>query len=191
VKYISLDLETTCLVPNPNHILMFSFVLEDTDHPEIHVDNLPHCTGFVQYPNITGSAYALSMNSWILDILSGRSKVTSPYYIFSPEDFEKATRRFMYEAFDGRSATVAGKNVASFDIPFLPQSIQILFKHRVMDIGMACMDLVRDQKVPDLAECKRRCGINTPVAHDAREDALDVIRCFRVLRARAFAERRV
>jgi len=185
VYYVSLDLETTCLTPNPNHILMFSFVLEDTDRPEVPVEELPHFTGFVDQPTITGSAFALSMNSWILDRLSGRSMEPSKYEIYNAENFEKGAVRFLHEAFRGRRGTVAGKNVAGFDLQFLPYTVKGCFKHRVMDIGMACMDLAWDQQVPDLLECKKRCGIDTPVAHDAREDALDVIRCFRVLRARA------
>lgn len=179
MKYCSIDLETTSLIPAPEHVLMFSFIIEDTDHPEIPVEELPHLTGFVWHKTITGQAYALAMNAWILDIISRRVEVDMKHLVYGADEWPARVEEFLYEHIASERLTAAGKNVAGFDMQFLPDQVKQRFKHRVMDIGMACLDFRGDQAVPDLAECKKRCGILTPVAHDAREDALDVIRCFR------------
>jgi oligoribonuclease (3'-5' exoribonuclease) len=61
MKYLSLDLETTCLQPSPKHILQVSMVVEDTDLALVPVTGLPHFTCFVKHDRIEGEAYALGM----------------------------------------------------------------------------------------------------------------------------------
>lgn len=188
MKYVSCDLETSSLEPHEDHILMFSFVVEDTRRPEVPVEGLPHFTGFVRQPVIKGQAYALAMNKWILEILAGRD--SSPYPIYTPDGWACHVREFVNTHIgykDGKPlrATVAGKNFAKFDDRFLPKEVSSLFRHRVLELGPQLVDWWEDDAVPDFAESKRRCGNSSPVAHDAREDAMDVIRCFRAIQAKA------
>jgi DNA polymerase III epsilon subunit-like protein len=189
MKYLSLDLETTCLEPSPDHILQISMIVEDTSRPDIPVQDLPHFTCFIRPDIIRGSAYALGMNGWILDIISGRNKKydpTSQYPIYSSKvhftNGEKAEYTwvhlmmdFLYDHFGSERITVAGKNVAGFDIQFLPPCVKARLKHKVLDPGILFFNPDKDKEVPNLEECKKRAGMDTNVAHDAREDAMDVI----------------
>ncbi len=191
MKYLSLDLETTCLQAAPEHILQVSMVVEDTELKGIPVTELPHFTCFVKHDRIEGEAYALGMNGWILDIISGRNKTTQPYPILKGKSAKKLVETgywdtwtsealaFLKKQFGDKKITVAGKNVAGFDIPFLPKEVSSLFRHKVLDPGPLLVNWLEDDQVPNFEKCKQRAGIDTPVAHDAREDAMDVIRCLR------------
>lgn len=208
MKYVSLDIETTCISPaEPKNILMISFVVEDTLKPEVAVEDLPHFTCYIKHEEpISGSYFALAMNAWILDIIAGRKK-EAPYPIYTGYKAQREVKpiegkviggevkpistmeniywveratQFLKEHFPGnKRITIAGKNVAGFDIPFLPAEIKSLFKHKTIDPATLFADWDADEDMPGLELCKKRAGINTPTAHDAREDALDVIRLVR------------
>lgn len=180
MKYLSLDLESTSLRPSPDHILQLSMVVEDTSKPEVPVEDLPHMTFFVKHDRIQGEAYALSMNGWILDIISGRVNPKTIPLIYTGVTWTQDALDFIEEHFGTEKVTVAGKNVAGFDIiPFLPQVIRDCFRHKVLDPGTLFVNWEIDNQVPNFEKCKQRAGLTTPVAHDAREDAMDVIRLLR------------
>lgn len=176
MKYLSLDLETTCLQPHPDHILQISMVVEDTA-ALASVEELPHFTCFIKQEPITGEAYALAMNSWILEILSGRG--SSPHQTLLPTNWEINAQKFLDRYFGGKKITVAGKNVAGFDLPFLPAIFRRNFRHKVLDPGTLFVDWKIDDQVPNFDICKKRAGIDGEVKHDALEDARDVIRLLR------------
>lgn len=178
MKYVSLDLETTSLQPAPEHILQISMVVEDSERPEIDPLELPHFTVFVNPGRITGEAYALAMNGWILDYISGRAKYP-PYSVMTLELAVAQAHEFLSGHFGVAKITVAGKNVAGFDMPFLPVSLQKRFRHKVLDPGTLFVNWATDDQAPNFEECKRRAGLEGPVAHDAREDAMDVIKLLR------------
>lgn len=178
MKYLSLDLETTCLQPSPDHILQLSIVVEDTTKADIPVEELPHFTCFVKQPKIVGEAFALGMNGWILDFISGRVK-NAPYPVLEPTMAWREARDFIEEHFGTTKVTVAGKNVAGFDIPFLPDEIRKSFRHKVLDPGPMMVNWATDDQVPNFPLCKERAGLEGDVKHDAREDAMDVIRLLR------------
>lgn len=175
MKYLSLDLETTCLQPAPEHILQISMVVEDSTVPNTPVKDLPHFTCFVKQDRIEGEAYALGMNGWILDIISGRDKRPQPYPILTQAEWLEKALYFLRFHFGGNKVTVAGKNVAGFDIPFLPKELSKTFRHKVLDPGSLYVNWATDDQAPNFEECKKRAGMTGPVAHDAREDAMDVI----------------
>lgn len=177
MKYVSLDIETTCLRPSPDHILMVSMVVEDTlaDTP---VEELPHFTAFVNLPHVSGDVYALAMNGWILEIIAGRTDGQYPVLGFN-ETWAEAHRFLTVHFGPTARITAAGKNVAGFDLPFLPRDLRDRFRHRVIDPGSLFLNFREDKAPPDLLTCLTRAGIDKPVAHDAREDAMDVIRLLR------------
>ncbi len=186
MRYLSLDIETTGVNPDRDQILQVSAIIDDTTKPEIPVEELNHFTCFIRRPEYTGNAYALNMNSWILALLSGRSKEAPKYAIHDSEVFDDNhtewvinMNEWLKENFPSGKIVVAGKNVAGFDIPFMPSLIRSKFAHRTIDPTMLWTDWANDLIPPDLKLCKQRAGINTPVAHDAREDAMDVIRLLR------------
>ncbi len=77
---------------------------------------------------------------------------------------------------------VAGKNVASFDIPFLEALPGwkgfINFRRRTIDPAILCVHK-SDKHLPDLKECLTRCNIVKKVSHTAVDDALDIIQIIR------------
>lgn len=79
--------------------------------------------------------------------------------------------------------TVAGKNAASFDLPFLNSEAYrcrdlIRWSHRILDIGPAFMER-GDSVIPNLEECLRRAGMEPTNLHSAMGDAFDVVRLAR------------
>src|SRR5271157_5772719 len=122
MKYLSLDIETTSLTPSPDHILMVSMIVEETGHPEVPVEELPHFTCFVRQEKIEGDAYALAMNGWILDFISGRAE-NPTYEILNPDEWSAGATAFFLTQFGEEKITVAGKNAAGFDILFLPREV--------------------------------------------------------------------
>lgn len=177
MRYLSLDLETTSLVPDENNILQMSFVLEDTSDPTRPVQTLDNFTCFIKQDEIKGQPYALAMNAWILDIISGRSE--GKYPILSKEDAFRHLKIWLIHHFGNSKPVLAGKNVGTFDFQFLPKDIQRLFSRRFIDPGPMLIDWHNDEVPPGLTECLRRSGINTEVTHDARQDAIDVIEILR------------
>lgn len=206
MKYASLDLETTGLSPAQENILMLSLVVEDTDKAkDVPVEALPHFTCYIrQKEPFQGEFFALAMNAWILDIIAGRDKISTAakaYPILTAYPANKTVQgtdangtpvtsvenlywveqctKFLKYHFGDKRITIAGKNVAGFDIPFMPKEIRSMFKHKALDPATLFIDWATDKDAPGLEECKKRAGIMTPVAHDAREDAMDVIRLLR------------
>jgi len=185
MKYLSIDLETTGLDPKRDQILQLSMVVEDTSKT-VPVGSLPHLTVFMAYNEIVGNPYALSMNSWILDIISGKTENTTGYeivggtdYFLQPNNNPNSIPAFLYSHFGSNKVTVAGKNVAGFDLQFFPGYIKRLFSHRTIDPGSMYFDPLVDEGIPSLGECLKRAGIDKKVPHDAREDAMLVIEVIR------------
>lgn len=78
---------------------------------------------------------------------------------------------------------VAGKNFATFDKLFLERLPRwnewIKIESRVLDPAILYVDWENDDKLPNLQTCKERAHMDGKVAHDAIEDALDVIALIR------------
>jgi len=177
MKYISLDLETTCLTPSPENILMISMVVENTEDVK-PLEELPHFTCFVDQEDFKGSAFALGMNGWILDIISNRVENKTGYPVYCLDSWVPDALEFIKKHFPNGRANLAGKNVAVFDYQFLPQAIQAKFRHRMIDPGSIFLDWNQD-KIMGLGDVKKTLKLDSYVSHNAYEDALDVIRILR------------
>ena len=187
MRYLSLDIETTCLAPKkPSNILMLSMVVEDTNNPK-DLKILPHFTCFFNQKEFTGSAYALAMNSWILDILSGRAETDYPIYRIDSESFKKDIDSFLLTHFGEITPehrvnlppiTLAGKNVAMFDFQFLPEWLQDYFSYRVIDLGSVFIDF-QGHGIPSTNRLIHDLKLNPEGIHDARVDAMNVINILR------------
>jgi hypothetical protein len=85
----------------------------------------------------------------------------------------------------GDTINIAGKNFAVFDKLFLEQlpawreDISYLCERRYLDPSILYVDWKTDKKLPSLDECLKRAGVNTNVTHDALQDAIDTLLCFR------------
>lgn len=186
MKYVSLDIETSALDPKtPENILMISMVVEDSSDPR-PLNELPHFTRIIKQSEYTGQAYALGLNGWIFDIISGRVK-DDRYEILDGRNLAFGISgelvfyilEFLNLHFNkDEKVTLAGKNVAGFDFQFLPESVQRRFHARMIDPGSMFMDW-NEPTLPSLGDIKKKLGMEEEVAHDAYEDALDVIRILR------------
>lgn len=180
MKYVSCDTETTGLHNRgPHAILQISLVVEDTN--EIRpIEELPCLNLIVKHKNVVGEPYALAMNHWLLDIIAGRTECPKTFKLIEPEELSGEIHDFLDEHLgqDNR-ANFAGKNFASFDIDFLPPSVQNRVRHRVIDPAILFVDWEEDATLPNLGLVKNRAALGDEVTHDAYEDAMDVIEVLR------------
>lgn len=73
-------------------------------------------------------------------------KALENYPVLTMEEMIKEALCFIDKHFgENSSVTVAGKNVASFDIPFLPKEISKRFKHRSIDPGSIFINWKEDK----------------------------------------------
>lgn len=195
MRYLSLDLETTGLDPQKDQILMVGAVVEDTEYPEIPVEELPTFGCYVRHDRYEGNAFAIGMNGWIFDIISGRAENEDLYpiyngykdkeYYFGSElkywvNYFKAFLNDNFPAIDNKwlKIVLTGKNVAKFDYHFLPPKLQDVFHHRMIDPGSCFIDWSKDY-LPSLENLKKKLDIGNSVTHNAVEDARDVVRVLR------------
>jgi oligoribonuclease (3'-5' exoribonuclease) len=175
MKYISVDLETTCLDPNPKNILMIAMVVEDTK-TKLPLNELPRFVCLVKRPIYSGTPYALTLNSWILEMLANND--TSKYPIYEESEWVSKAAAFIDEHFKDTKAVPAGKNFSSFDLQFFPDTIKRKFMRRAIDPGSMFVDWEKEAPL-SLDDIKKHLCIPGEVTHDAVEDALDVIKVLR------------
>ena len=197
MKYVSLDIETTSLIPDHNNILMVSMVVEDSSlNPLPPVSELPHFTCFIKDPKdeYKGQAYALGLNGWILDILSGRTPNNTPFEVlhrhddFSLNSWTVKAINFLMKHFPEkiddtdslkpRSINMAGKNAGIFDYQFLPECFRYVFSHKIIDPGSVFVNW-DNYSLPNLPKLLKDFGIREDASHNAYVDACDVIRILR------------
>ena len=176
MKYLSIDTETTGLDPETCEILSFAAVLEDTNRPEVPVDDLPYVHVILKHDYIKGEPYALNMNKDIIEII----KEGKDERLIEPNELDYHLMVFCERNGIEGKVKVAGKNFSSFDARFLEDSIyRTKFHHRVLDVGPLFVDFKNDEWLPDLNLCMERAGVKGTVQHCAYEDAKDVIRTLR------------
>lgn len=194
MRYASIDIETTGLAPEHCDILEIGAVIDDTEAPDVPVEQLPKFQTIVLPPRTEGvkgcylgEPIALAMNAGILEKVSNFTKLLEP-------DRIEAVRegRFMYPDevthrlgtfFHNNNITQvwpAGKNFASFDRRFLEKlpGWNIKFGHRTLD-PMTYWLRPNDKKPPNLQECCDRAGLGKVVTHCAVEDCYLVIQLIR------------
>lgn len=194
MKYVSIDIETTGLNPNSCDILEFAAVLDDLRNP-LPLDKLPRYRSYILKETYRGEPYALGMHPQIFKKIAKVEKGANAYidedgaFFFGENDLMFSFQNFLtangYEPNkEGKIAiTVAGKNVANFDLPFLRANIQewadIQVRHRTIDPAILYFDPTIDDQLPDSKTCMERAGIPGPVAHTALEDALVIVQLIR------------
>jgi len=209
MKYLSLDLETTCLYPrDPEKILQIGLVVEDTEDIK-DINELPKLNIIIppDSMNITGSPIALAMNTWIIiatELNKKRDALETTYrYLESlgiPKDAltralecvnnndvlflsREKTWQYIHDFLDehfgkqSRGIAVAGKNVASFDLQFLPTTVTRRFSHRTIDVASVLIDWSQNN-VPSSQDLADRFSEGA-VTHDALDDAIQVIKWLR------------
>lgn len=189
-RICSVDLETTGLNPKTCDIIEFGAVLDDLANPKplnelprFHCYFLPHEEG-----TFRGEPYALSMHPVIFKRIAEREKEENKKYKFtSPMRFGNLFKRFLVDngyklEHDKVTITAAGKNFAAFDLRFLEEKTDMLnhvnVRHRIIDPAILYLD-GNDTSLPNMNMCKARMGLVGEVAHNAIDDAFDVIQLIR------------
>lgn len=180
MKYVSLDLETISLARDPKNILMFSFVVEDSKK-ETALADLPHITGIITKKVYSGTPQALAMNSGLFEIVAMQRDLPIGWRFYSELEWAYSVQKFLIKHFGDKKIVAAGKNIASFDVQFLPDDLKNRFDHRYIDPGPMMIDWTKDKRVPGLKTIKERLGIDGDVKHNAYDDAIDTISILRKL----------
>lgn len=182
MKYVSLDLETTCLTTAPANILEFAAVIEDTEQPDLPIEDLPTFHRLVKVENyggdVVGSHYALAMNAGILAEISGYKGARPRATIVNLFQLEVTFLDWLTDNGLNNKVTLAGKNVAIFDYQFLTDKMKQRCSHRMLDVGSVYFDHKTGIKSSDQLLVDH--GIREAAAHDALTDARDVIRLLRL-----------
>ena len=178
--YVSIDIETTGIA-DASHILQISAVFDDLKTP---ISELKRIDIPIMWDKITYSEpYALGMNADLF-----KNMMNKDFKSYSPKmakyellDFLRAVQEEIGVDDKGRvhKIIVAGKNVASFDIPKLTKfmgydsdTFSNLIHYKTLDVGSLFYDTFGDNvslsKINSLTN-------RPPVSHNALEDALDVV----------------
>lgn len=174
VKYVSIDIETTGLDPATCDIIEFAAVVADTTQ-DTPVDELPYFHTYILLETYVGEPYGLSMHPETFRRIAEREK---PYAYTRPCDVTPAFKVFLERCGLPDRVWAAGKNVGSFDLPFIKFAIPglySLFRHRVLDPGILYFNPATDKEVPNLATCLVRSGSTHLVGHTALADARAVV----------------
>ena len=184
MKLVSIDLETTGLNEDNCQVIEFGAVIDDLSDPK-PIKELPKFQCYIRHPEYKGEAFALQLNQKIFKILATDDR--EKHTIYNPGYVADAFKEFLFKnGYNGGDTIVAaGKNFAKFDWQFMkgnPLNLDkipgLKFHHRMIDPGSMYMTK-DDIVVPGTEECQRRAGLKVHVAHNAIDDAYDVIRLIR------------
>ncbi|WP_019946485.1 3'-5' exonuclease [Hymenobacter aerophilus] len=186
MRYISLDLETTGGRPARHQILELAAVVEDTKNLR-PLAELPYFRRVVRHPEYVGTAGALALNAGLLRELA--RKEPNPE-LCEPTELLPQLREFLLaqgfktDKNDCVAVTMAGKNIASFDLGFLRElpgyGTLVRAEPAMLDPAAFYLNWRKDTRLPTMQTCKARAHFaDDTVAHQALADALDVIELLR------------
>ncbi len=186
MRYVSLDLETTGGRPARHQILELAAVVEDTKNLR-PLAELPAFRRVVRHPEYVGTAGALALNAGLLRELA--QKEPNPE-LCGPEELLPQLREFLLaqgfktDKKDCVAVTMAGKNIASFDLGFLRElpgyGTLVRAEPAMLDPAAFYLNWRKDTRLPTMQTCKARAHFaDDTVAHQALADALDVIELLR------------
>lgn len=186
MRYISLDLETTGGKPQRHQILELAAVVEDTKRLRPLAD-LPVFRRAIRHAEYVGTAGALALNARLLEELA--RKEPNPE-ICPPDELLPQLREFLLtqgfktDKHDCVAVTMAGKNIASFDLGFLRElpgyGTLVRAEPAMLDPAAFYLNWKKDSRLPTMSICKARAKFeDDTVAHEAVADALDVIQLLR------------
>ena len=187
MKYFSLDIESTGLDRDSCQILELGVIFEDTDNPKSYSDSAKF-HAIVKKDFYTGQPYAIQLNNRIFRIISEIDPLPSGCEIFEAEtDMIQSLANWAKICLNGSDnfrMTLAGKNVAAFDLqwlkPFVPkgQKFGTLFRHRTIDPANMYAK-PGDEDMPGLLECLERAGLDPSDYHTSLGDSWDIIKLVR------------
>lgn len=191
----SIDIETTGLNHENCDILQVAVVLDNLADPH-PIEKLPKFEAYIIQNSYQGDPAALAMHSEIfkkidmsrkkkLDVCpdTGVNYMSLDHLPVALQVFFDANGILPNSKNGKYYVTAAGKNVASFDLPFLKAKVKdwknIYWLARTLDPAVLYLDLSKDTMLPDMKSCMERAGIAGEVSHTALEDAIMVIKLLR------------
>ncbi|UOQ75657.1 hypothetical protein MUN84_13360 [Hymenobacter sp. 5516J-16] len=186
MRYLSLDLETSGGKPQRHQVLELAAVVEDTKKL-LPLAELPAFRRVVRHPEYVGTAGALALNARLLQELA--KKEPNPE-LCTPEELLPQLREFLLahgfkpDKQNCVTVTMAGKNIASFDLGFLRElpgyGTLVRAEPAMLDPAAFYLNWRKDTRLPTMQICKARAGFeDDTVAHEALADALDVVQLLR------------
>jgi len=186
MRYLSLDLETSGPNPHRHQILELAAVVEDAKHPR-PLAELPSFRRLIKHPEITGTAGALALNARLLAELARKepnSELCTVAELLPHLREWLMNQGFKPDKNNCVRVTMAGKNIASYDLGFLRElpgwGMLVGAEPAMLDPAAFYLNWRKDSRLPTMAICKARARFNDrEVAHEALADALDVVRLLR------------
>lgn len=172
--FYSLDIETTGLDFEKDQILEIAIIEADTaDFKE----KRSLCLRLI-HDRIRGQIPALLMNHELVKKIYMRTPEEGVKYV-KPEKVSEEIMNFFPDSLLA-THTFAGKNLASFDIPFLRAKgyldEMLKIHRRYLDPSILYWNPNEDESLPNLETCKKRAGFKNPrVVHSALDDARDIV----------------
>lgn len=184
--YVSIDIETTG-IDDKSHILQISAVYDDLKSPisQLKTIDLP-----IKYKVMTHcEPYAIGMNAKLFEKMMDKNFVT-----YTPGEALDRLVDFLAQVREAegvdekgrpKKIVVAGKNVASFDIPKIRLMMQgtdylkpfdDLIHYKTLDVGSLYFDTFKDNV--SLSEINKLTN-RAAVSHNALDDAFDVVHAVR------------
>ncbi|RYU78955.1 exonuclease domain-containing protein [Hymenobacter persicinus] len=187
MRYVSLDLETTGGHADRHQIIELAAVVEDTRQVR-PLAELPAFRRVVRHAEYVGTAGALALNARLLAELARQDD--NPELCLPAELVPQLREFLLTQGFKADQhgcvvATLAGKNIGSFDVPFLRQlpGWGTLVRHEpaLLDPAAFYLNWRKDTRLPTMSICKARARFaDQTVAHEALADALDVVQLLRL-----------
>ena len=183
LKYCSIDIETTGLLPKENDIIEFGCVIDDLGNPK-PIEELPKFHCYFKLEKYVGQPFALSMHS---EIFRRIALETEGFNYYNPLKFGYYFKQFLVKngyklEKDRTHITVAGKNFASFDLQFLNEKTDlknhVKISHKIFDPASLFVT-IEDESLPGTSECYKRAGIDEYVAHNSIDDAIGIVKLIR------------
>jgi hypothetical protein len=188
MKYLSIDIETTGLDYTENQMIEFGCVIDDTEHPEIPVEELPRRRILYPRKNYNINPFCMRMHEKLFKTLESVdwNKLNEygyykekDFYFSELIDFDVVFGYWVEQQLGKGPYLVAGKNFFGFDYRFLePHLNGIKFRHRAIDPAMFFMRPT-DETPPGMKTCCERAGIPLVDYHTSIGDAETVIRLVR------------
>jgi oligoribonuclease len=182
-KFLAIDIETTGLNEEKCQVLEVGVVVGD--YSDTPVVELPCKRWRLAYDYIIGEPFALKMNAKLIeDMCTQPIEVDGlrTNYSWNPASVIESLAGFMDEH-KLEKASLAGKNVGSFDLRFLrrmPSWAMVRHHHRILDPGMLWKRR-GEVLTSDTVECIKRAGLewDTKKLHSAIWDCRLVIELLR------------